>query len=497
VALPLTALGAWWCATRLSTRAWPPAVAALLWALAPPLLSSMEAGQLGAVIAHILLPWFVLAGIAAARSWSASAAAALLFAAIAASAPSLVPALVVALLIWIAVNPSRIVRLGGILIPAAALFAPLIYAQITRGTPFALFADPVLPTASSSPASAQLALGATDATVGGWSNLESLSGLSLSGPLVYAILLAPLLLVALAAAFLRGSSRGIPSLVLAILGFATALAATHVSFTTSGADSVTVWPGAGLSLMWLGIVGASVVTLDALGRGVVLPALVVALTAAIAVSPLLVAPLAGTSAIAPTSGRVLPAYVVAEGSSRPNLGTLVLSPQTDGALSAVVQRGVGDSLDDQSTLAATASSLGSSTKSLLTLAGNLASRSGLDSSSLLRSDRIGFVLLSPSTGDSGLAIHERAQDALNGNALLTPVGTTSVGLLWRYTALPATGLRDANPDGGDVRSWILGGLGAIFLITVLLAIPLRGGRRRTSIATVDGERATLGEDDDA
>jgi hypothetical protein len=342
-----------------------------------------------------------------------------------------------------------------------------------------------------------LAIGAADSSVGGWSNLHALLGSALSGPLVYTILLIPLLLLALAAAFLPGSSRGIPALVAAVLGFATAVAATHLELTTAGASSVSVWPGSGLSLMWLGLVGASVVSLDAFGRGVALPALVVALTSVIAVSPLLVAPLAGTADIGPTAGSVLPAYVVAEGTSRPNIGTLVLTPQPDGSLAATLQRGAGNSLDDQSTLAATSRSLGASEKSLLTLAGNLASRSGLDSSALLRSDRIGLILLTASSDRGAASVHERAQDALNGNGILTPVGTTSVGLLWRYEALPSTGLREGNPDGGAIRTWVLGGLGAIFLITVLLAIPLRGTQRRSSVATVDGERATLGEDDDA
>jgi hypothetical protein len=497
IALPLAGLGAWWCAARISSRAWPPAIAAVLWALAPPLLSSMEAGQLGAILAHVLLPWLVLATIAAARSWSAGAAAALLFAVIAASSPVLVPALVVLLLVWIAINPARIVRLLGILIPAAALFVPLVYAQVLRGTPLSVFADPVLPSVSRAATPAQLAVGSADSSVDGWSNLHALFGSGLSGPLVYAILLAPLLLLAVAAAFVPGSSRGIPALVVAVLGFATAVAATHLELTTSGAHSVAVWPGSGLSLMWLGLVGASVVTLEAFGRGVALPALVVALTAVIAVSPLLVAPLAGSTEIAPTTGAVLPAYVVAEGTSRPNLGTLVLTPQADGSLAATLQRGAGNSLDDQSTLASTSRTLGASEKSLLTLAGNLASRSGLDSSSLLRSDRIGFVLLTDSADPQAAPVHERAQDALSGNGMLTAVGTTSVGLLWRYEALPATGLRGGNPDGGATRAWILGGLGGVFLITILLAIPLRGTRRWRSVATVEGERATLGEDDDA
>jgi hypothetical protein len=497
VALPLTALGAWWCAARISSRAWPPAIAAVLWALAPPLLSSMEAGQLGAVLAHVLLPWLVLAAIGAARSWSASAAAALLFAAIAASSPSLVPALVVLLLVWIAINPSRVVRLVGILIPAAALFAPLVYAQVLRGSPLAVFADPVLPWAHGVANPAELAIGSTDSAFAGWSDLSGLLGSGLSGPLIYAILLAPLLLLALAAAFLPGSSRGIPALVIAALGFATAVAATHLELTTAGVDPVSVWPGSGLSLMWLGLVGAAVVSLDAFGRGVALPALVVTLTAVIAVSPLLVAPLAGTAAVAPTAGTVLPAYVVAEAASRPNIGTLVLTPQRDGSLAATVQRGSGNSLDGLSTLAETSRSLGASEKSLLTLAGNLASRSGLDATSLLRSDRIGFILLADSGSGDAASVHERAQDALGGNGNLVSVGTTTVGLLWQYPALPETGLRGGNPDGGATRDWILGGLAAIFLITVLLAIPLRGTRRRSSIAIDDAERATLGEDDDA
>jgi hypothetical protein len=228
----------------------------------------------------------------------------------------------------------------------------------------------------------------------------------------------------------------------------------------------------------------------------VLPSLVAVLAATIAVSPLLVAPLAGTAKVQPTTGTVLPAYVVAEGGSRPNIGTLVLAPQSDGSLAASVERGAGNSLDDQSTLAATSSSLTASKKSLLTLAGNLASRSGLDSTALLQSDRIGFVLLRTSAGTGQAAVHERAQDALNGNGKLTPVGTTSVGLLWRYHALPSNGLASANPNGGIVRAWILGIQGGILLVTVLLAVPLRGTRRRSSVASVEGERATLGEDDD-
>jgi GT2 family glycosyltransferase len=498
-ALPIAALGAWWCATRLSERAWPPAIAALLWAVAPPFLSSMTTGHLGAVLAHILLPWLVLAVILAARSWSAGAAAALLFAAIAASAPSIVPALVLGLLAWIVVRPAAIVRLIGVVIPAAVLFAPLVVTQVSRGTPLAVLADPGFASPASTASAGQLFVGSPDATLGGWSAIGHLFGLAaLPGPLVLVILLAPFVLLALAGAFLRGMSRSIPSLVLGLLGFATAAIVLHFAFVTTGATAVAVWPGAALSLFWLGLTGALVVTLDAIPRLVALPALVVALASTLAVGPLLAAPLAGTALAASGPDALVPAYVNAEGAQHPGLGTLVLTPQHDGALAATVERGTGATLDGESTLASTLPNLSTAERSTATLAGNLASQSGLDTEAALRSQRIGFVLLGNTASAGGAAdVRQRAADALDGNRVLTPVGDTTLGLLWRFTALPTTGLDRPTPDGGAARVWILGVTALVFFVTVLLAIPTRGRRRRSSIATTHGERATLGEDDDA
>src|SRR5690606_4478308 len=94
-ALPLAALAAWFAARPLSRSPWLPAVAALLWAFSPPLLAALAEGRVGAVLAHLLLPWLFLAAPAAYRSWSAGASAALLLAAIGASAPSMLPALLV------------------------------------------------------------------------------------------------------------------------------------------------------------------------------------------------------------------------------------------------------------------------------------------------------------------------------------------------------------------------------------------------------------------
>lgn len=65
-AIPLSALAAWFAAgaaTRsLAVRAW----AAVLWALAPPLVLAISGGRIGPVVAHVLLP---LVGLALARAF--------------------------------------------------------------------------------------------------------------------------------------------------------------------------------------------------------------------------------------------------------------------------------------------------------------------------------------------------------------------------------------------------------------------------------------------
>ncbi|MDQ1574129.1 MAG: hypothetical protein QOH44_1688 [Actinomycetota bacterium] len=497
-ALPIAALGAWWCATRISERAWPPAIAALLWAFAPPFLSSMGSGHLGAVLVHILLPWLVLAAILAARSWAAGAAAALLFAAVAASSPSIVPALVVMLLAWIAAKPKAVIRLVGIVIPAAALFAPLVITQFARGNPLAVFADPGSPTPTGGVSATQLLLGSPDSSLGGWSTIGDLFNVAaLPGPLVVTILLAPLAILALASVFLPGLLRSIPSLLVALLGFVTAVVVINFSFTAVGADSVAIWPGAALSLYWLGLVGAVVVALDAFRRLAALPAIVVALASTLAAAPLLTAPLAGNSHIAAGSGALVPAYVNAQATQYPQIGTLVLTAQKNGALSADLERGTGATLDGASTLTATQSSLSKAELSTATLAGNLASRSGLDTPSALNAKHIGFVLLANTTGSGSAAdVHQRTEDALDGNRALTPVGDTSLGLLWRYAALPTNDLKGASPDGGTLRPFVLVGLGLVFFVTLLLAIPTTGRRRRSAVSSAPDTSATLGEDDD-
>jgi GT2 family glycosyltransferase len=473
-ALPLAALGAWWCATRLSEHRWPPIVAALLWTLAPPLLAALNDGRPTGVLVHLLLPVLVLAGIESRRSWSAAATASILFAIVVASSPVQAPALVVLVVAWAAVNPRGIVRVLGIVIPAAALFAPLVIAQLRRGTPFALLADPGPAVPSAEPSGWLLLLGHPAATDDRWGAIGTTLGLPLA-TVAPAVLLAPLALVALLSVFLPGAQRAIPALAVALTGLGTAVLAAHIAVASSGAEAVTPWVGSALSLYWLGLTGAAVVGLEAIGRASVLTGFVVLVAAAAAVAPLAAAAPLGSSDVQSGSTRQLPALVEARADAEPGIGTLVLTAQRDGSLAATIARDAGTTLDETSTLVHTRPDLREQDAALADLAGNLASRSGFDPEPALQEFRIAFVVV-PEVGDAATgpqaATRQRTTEALDAVAVLTPTGKTP---LWEYGGLDE-GTGSAAAPTVIERSVPLA-QGAVFLIALLLAIPTSRRRR--------------------
>ena len=495
-ALPFAALGAWWCATRFTERRWPPVLAALLWMLAPPLLAALSAGRPSAVLLHLLLPWLVLAGIEGARSWSASAAASLLFAAATACAPVLAPALLVAVVAWAFARPRGFVRVIGIPIPAIALFAPLVVAQVLRGSPLGLLADPGASVAFPSGSGWHLLLGLPSAADDGWAALAAALGLPAGlGVLAPALLLAPLAAIALLAIFLPGSRRAIPAMIVALLGLITAVASAHLAVASSGAELVTSWPGTGLSLYWLGLIGAAVIALDALGTARAVVGIAVLVTAVAAVAPLLLAPPLGTSAVAKSDARLLPALITAEAAAHPRVGTLVLDPQQDGSVAAVLDRGAGTTLDETSTLWATRSSVDDSARTLAVLAGNLSSRSGFDAVPALAAFRVEFVLL-PAADGGAAAVRQRLAESLDAAPALTPVSDTPVGTFWRvqsYAGAPSPGTALTRPAIG-----ILIGQGLVVALALLLAIPTARRRRVVTETAQPGDDPadTFREDDD-
>jgi GT2 family glycosyltransferase len=480
-ALPLAALTAWFCAARFSTRALPPAIAAIAWCLAPPFLTALGGGQFGAVIVHILLPVLLLAVVGATRSWPQSAAAAVLFATVAASSPSLIPALVIAWFAWLIANPRAVLRISGIPLPALALFAPLAFQQGQRGNWLAIAADPGAPSLTSPSSGLGLASGSPVPGANGFEGFLGVLGIhSAVAPVIVAVLLAPLAILAVLALVLPGSRRAIPALFIALLGFVTAVAASHLQLSFVGATATPVWAGAGLSLYWLGLVGASVIALTALGTSAILPGVLVAAGLAIAAVPLLGAIVTGSTAVTASTGRLLPAFATAAAAADPGLGTLELTPRP-GGISVTIDRGIGTTLDEQSTLAATDAVLDDGDNRVAELAGNLSSRSGFDVASELNALHIGFVLV-PQSGNPDAAtsaVRQRVVDALDGNRSLTSIGNTANGALWHFDGLSAGAAPSGpGPTGTRLGVLILVGQGLVFFVTLLLAIPT--SRRRTS-----------------
>jgi len=493
VAMPLSALGAWFAAARIARSGWGPTVAAIGWAAAPPLLAAISGGELGAVVAHVLLPWLALAVMDARRSWSMAAVAGLLFAAVSASAPVLVPGLVVLLALLILVQPHRILRLVTIVIPAAALFAPLVIEQFARGAPFALLADPGTPVVAETPSLVSLLLGSPTVGFAGWSDFAETAGVpwlaGVPGPVVLAVAVAPLAIIALLALFLKGGERAIPGLVIAAVGLVTSVGAAHIAVSISGGETAAIWAGSGLSLYWLGLLTAVAVSLDSLGRFAVLPALVAALGIVIAAVPLGVAAGSGRMDIAPSNGRVLPAIVTADAVQHPAVGTLEIAASGDDAVTAELHRGPGLLMERILTLQTTRTTIGPEQEQIAVLAGNLVSTSGMDLTSTIDGMDIKYLLLRSTDVDSPAYL--RAIDAISARPEFVPVGPNPQGMLWQR----APGADPITPSPGP-GPWETG-FGAIaslvqiivFGLAILLAIPSTRRYRVRSARGTDGGAA--------
>ncbi|GIT81043.1 hypothetical protein LLS1_27120 [Leifsonia sp. LS1] len=505
VALPVTALGAWLAAARLTSRTMLRVFGALVYTFAPTLLLAMQDGRPSAVLAHLLLPWLFFAGLAARRSWAASATTALLAAATAACAPILIPALVVAWIAAIVFAGRRAARIAFIPLPAVVLFGPLVGQQGARGAWLSILADPGVPLDTRQTPAWQLALGFPDGLLGGWHELLAGNGFAQAPTLVVAVLLAPLGILALLALFLRGTVRAIVALVVALTGFVTAVAALHLQVAVTGGTVVPIWPGTAVSLYWLGLTGAAVLALSALGRAAVYPAWAGIVAIAIVATPVALMAHRDDAVVSESDGRTMPAVVTAKASTQPRTGTLRITPQPDGGIAAEVVRGSGQTLDDQSTLSTTERSLTADQKRLATLAGNLASRSGFDATSQLKQLGIDFVLLAPpataldeGASTTASATSTRATVALDANPVLSSVGTTSSGALWAFdrgtsTVPPAAQI--PTDAGGIWRVLVLLVQGIVIGVTLLLSIPTT--RSADRVAELNARRAQgRGGDDD-
>lgn len=262
-AMPLSAWTAY-LGTRVVTRLrWPRAWGALAWASVGTLVSALDAGRLGAAVAHVLLP-LVLAGFAVVARRRASAPAtfgtALAVALLGVFNPPL-GAMSLALAVLVVVVGRGWARLRGLTLVLVPLVLVGPWVREVFDDPRVLLGGPGL---TVWPASAGAA-GAPD-----WQ-------LALLRPepvtLAVALLAAPLVLAGLLGLLRRGPrSRMATALgVLALVGLAAGLLAPRVSLAhvPSGSSAapgvITPWAGTGLDLLALALIGAALLGYDAIG----------------------------------------------------------------------------------------------------------------------------------------------------------------------------------------------------------------------------------------
>lgn len=506
LALPLAALGGWMLAARLTERAWLRAVAGFAWMIAPPLAVALAEGRPSAVIVHLALPWLVVAAIEASSSWRGIGALSLLGALVAAASPLLIPALAVLWLLALALAGPGRARLLLAPIPALALFLPLAVAQINRGDGLRVFADPGLAAASEPAAGPAILLGFPTAGLGGWAELAPATGFA--APILLGLLLVPTALAALIGLTGRRFRTAAVAMVLAVLGGATAIAASGVSLASAGDQAVPLWIGPAQSLLLLGALGAALAGLAVLRKGAapLLAILVLAGLGAAGAVPA-AAQLAGRSAVEPGSPRSVPAIVDAQGQVERQAGTLILTPVGSDELRMVLDRGTGETLDGQSTLRSTASALSPEQERLAELVVNLVSDHAQAPTAELHALGVSYILVAPPAAEaSGLA--SRLASSLDANGALAPAGASAYGTLWQVanaTVRPADPILAERLDTTGIGTWLGRGILAVqllmLLVAALLALPTgtleadaalaaRPARRRW--ASLDGAAGATG-----
>ncbi|QAY63359.1 hypothetical protein ET495_08985 [Xylanimonas allomyrinae] len=281
-ALPLAALGAWFAAGAVTRSTSARTVAALAWAGSPALLGALQSGRLGALLAHLALPWAALALVravgaqardeidvpesehpdAVARgrqrwrperprrgSLGATGAAGLLLAVAVCGAPVLLPVAAVGVIVGIMAAPRDRRYLPLTLVPALAVAAPF-WAYVARtwtdGGWRLLLAEPGVPVApGEAPAGWQLLLGHAQVP-GAWFGaagdahawLATAAGVA---PWVFGGIVVVLALVALVRPGVLGAVRA--AWALAAIGLAASLLAVALG----------TWPGVGVSVVLLGL----------------------------------------------------------------------------------------------------------------------------------------------------------------------------------------------------------------------------------------------------
>ncbi len=488
LALPLAVLGGWFAATRVSDRSGVRMFVAIAWALSPTFLTALIDGRPAAVLVHLILPWVFHTASVAHRSWGAAGAASLLVAALVACSPSLAPALgvlwVVALGIVIAQRSARgALRVVWLLVPTVVLFLPLAFWHLSRGDLLAVLADPALTWAGpqvAGDASGRFALatGFPTADLAGWTQIVD-PAIAAFAP----VLLAPLALLALASALAPRWRAGIVLLLVSLAGIGTAFAAAGIAIGFVDGAAVALWPGAGLSLAWAGVVGAAGVTLDTL---IVVPrlrgiaALIAGVALAVCAVPALTAFHTDRSVLVEGSTSTLPALIAANARGDQDLATLAITPLAGDRIAAEVIWGSSETLGAQSTLLSTATQpVGTD---ISALAVDLISGRDFDAAGELADLGIDFVLIREITvsgTDAARTLRLDSIIALDQRAGFVKAGeeVSGIGALWRLEETDPGAGASLSPSQQRIAGGVVLAQLIVFLAALLLAVPTRASRR--------------------
>lgn len=468
LAIPLSALGAWWAAGAITRAVGARLALAVVWGAAPPLLAALIAGAWPLVLVHVLLPLLALAvgraiGLVhkvSQASVSAAAAAGLLLLVIGAVQPVLVLLVGAALGALAPLVPGRRLRLLWAVIPSLALHLPLLPVYVAH--PSALLHAAGVPASAAQPSALEL-LALWPAPAPQWNGLGPVLG-SGAAQLAPLLLLVPVLAAALLAPFLYGDAgrAGRYGLLVAAGAIALVLLARTVPTALTEDARVSVPVHALLSCVLIALMIAAAAAYDALARFAqqsrrrrILAAVSGALVAAVSVSTVIgwalvlpsalqvhrteavvVPQAARDESVSPARTRVL---LLTETEADAAAGTEtdgeVLSPSAgrvdaqllvDGGPVISQLSGVAEARDLDQVLAGAAVDADPGSEALRAASSQLLSAGAPAAPTQLRTLAIGYVVVPGAAEDSQALV-----DALDSSPQLEKVTQNASGGLWR------------------------------------------------------------------
>lgn len=480
--------GAWRVVALFTEQSFVRIIAALVFALWPSLTVAQQEGRIGSVIAQITLPWLVFAIARAAgigknyfstQTWSWVAVSGLLFFVVGASAPNLLPLLLVLFALVILVRIKKFGYLIWITLPIAAVFSPtVLYYLIELFKPMALLADPGLPQQSAKLEVWQFLIG------GAQYGFE----LPLIGQISNWVFIPVLLLAGLA---LLGKRWAVAFAVwlIAVVALAAAWFASRLEFAAVGvgSSSRTTDFVNGSPAALLGAYGLAIAILLALALGGISAQkarrFVAGFLSVVTLLPSIILSTTVIPAFSYTDGRVVPSIIAAEAKLGSQLKMLLINPETkaDGSIQfgAELVSGNGVQLEDLN-LSYRFSLNDAKTYSpeysvVAQLVADLASANGTALQKSLDEAGIGYVLVPDQTS----AISSQLAISLDSIKELESVGETNYGRLWRVRE-PNQELLLAGAQSESLWSITKVVQLAILLGFVLLAVPTVNQRRRVS-----------------